>query len=172
MDVKRIALIGAVFGGLAALVAGAATSGVRRIDPVPAPATTAIDISGAALASEVARLHERLKPGVVPQQPVRNLFQFHQARSTAPAAIDAPPPAQPVVERGPPPPPFKLIGVAEDQGESGVLMRTAIIVGAGEMFLVKEGEAVTGRYHVAKISGDAVELSDAAGGVSVRLALK
>ena len=39
-------------------------------------------------------------------------------------------------------------------------MRTAIISGDGQLFMVKEGEKVTPRYRVAKISADVVELLD------------
>ena len=39
-------------------------------------------------------------------------------------------------------------------------VRTAIISGEGQLYMVKEGEAVTPRYRVAKISADVVELVD------------
>jgi hypothetical protein len=64
-----------------------------------------------------------------------------------------------------------LIGIAEDPGADGVI-RTAIISGFGDVFLVKEGESVTSRYKVARISGDVVELSDATDASIIRLALK
>jgi hypothetical protein len=51
-------------------------------------------------------------------------------------------------------------------------VRTAVISGAGQLFLVKEGEHVTPRYLVAKISADVVELADQGDGSTRRLALK
>jgi hypothetical protein len=67
-----------------------------------------------------------------------------------------------------------LIGVAEDTTTDG-LVRTAIISGPGQLYVVKEGDRVTSRYRVARISPDVVELDDLAriGDASVlRLALK
>jgi hypothetical protein len=74
------------------------------------------------------------------------------------------------VER-PAPPVMKLSGIAEDVTASGVV-RTAIISAFGQLFLVKEGELVTARYRVAKISSEVVELSDLMDGTALRFALK
>jgi len=71
----------------------------------------------------------------------------------------------------PVPPVVKLSGIAEDVTAVGV-SRTAIISAFGQLFLVKEGDAVTDRYRVAKISADVVELSEVSGGAVLRLALK
>ena len=79
--------------------------------------------------------------------------------------------ATPVVPVAPPPPPFKLIGVAEDAGPAGPV-RTAIVSGPGQLFLVKEGQNVTLRYRVIKISADVVELQDLGDKTTLRLALK
>jgi hypothetical protein len=51
-------------------------------------------------------------------------------------------------------------------------VRTAIISGFGDIFLVKEGDSVTLRYRVAKISPDAVELTDLTDNTPLRLALR
>jgi hypothetical protein len=66
---------------------------------------------------------------------------------------------------------FKLIGIAEDPGPDGPI-RTAIISGHSEVFLVAEGDPVAFTYRVAKISGEAVELVHQGDGSVVRLALK
>ena len=175
MNSKRIVALLAIAGGLAALVTSAATAGRRHVE---APAgdgapIRAVEESGAALAAEVARLHERLRPTTPPQQPTRNLVQFHAPRAVRGVA---PQPVEPgaAVTTSPPPaaaPAMKLIGIAEDSGAGGVI-RTAIIAGAGELFLVKEGEAVTPRYRVGRISSDAVELTDLDHSTTLRLALK
>ena len=49
---------------------------------------------------------------------------------------------------------------------------TAIVSGAGQLFLVKEGENLTLRYRVIKISADVVELQDLGDKTTLRLALK
>ena len=67
---------------------------------------------------------------------------------------------------------MSLIGVAEDPGADGVIVRTAIISGFGDLFLVKEGDPVTARYTVAKISGEVAELTDLTDASIIRLALK
>jgi hypothetical protein len=127
-----------------------------------APATMSIDASapidarGAALAKEIARLHDRAN-GAAPPRLARNLFHFVLPPRPAPVAA--------VVNRASevaeaiPPPALKLIGVAEDAAPGG-LIRTAIISGPGQVYVVKEGERVTSRYLVARISSEVVELQD------------
>ena len=172
MNLKRTATI--VVGGAAvgAWLAGAATSNhsipATTIAPKPQ-----IDLRGEELANEIARLQERLRPASEPRQPGRNLFQF-RARAAQPAAAVAAPamiaPAAPV-PAVPSQPSLKLAGIAEDEGPEGPL-RTAIISGEGQLFLVKEGDEVTPRYRVAKISADVVELVDLNDNSVRRLALR
>jgi hypothetical protein len=164
MNLKRTTTIVASGAALIAWLAGAATSN----PPIPLTTTTrdtAIEKRGAELASEIDRLHERLAPAVTPRSPARNLFTFRAAaaRSRAVTAVETPRP--PLTESRPATPPLpalKLSGIAEDPGADGPL-RTAIISGEGQLFMVKEGEAVTARYRVAKISGDVVELTSERG---------
>ena len=107
-----------------------------------------------------------------PNQPSRNLFSFRSAPARTLAPPVAPPPA--VVEapaQRPAQPPLKLAGIAEDDGPNGP-ERTAIIAGDGQLFMVKEGDAVTLRYRVAKISADVVELTDLTDNSVRRLAMK
>jgi hypothetical protein len=135
--------------------------------------THVIDKSGAELAVEIARLHERLRPSDTPLQ-ARDLFRY-AARSTVPRSAPVLPAPEPVVQpterSGNVVSPLKLVGVAEDPSDAGPA-RTAIISGFGQLFLVKEGEAVTLRYRVARISSDAVELTDVGDNSVLRLALK
>ena len=51
-------------------------------------------------------------------------------------------------------------------------MRIAFIAGDGQLFMVKEGETVTPRYRVAKISAEVVELTDVIDRSVRRLALR
>ena len=72
------------------------------------------------------------------------------------------------------PPPLILAGLAEDAGPNGPV-RTAIISGAGQVFLVKEGEAFSLRgitYRVARVSENSVELVEASDGTPRTLSLK
>jgi hypothetical protein len=66
---------------------------------------------------------------------------------------------------------MRLSGIAEDATPDGVV-RTAIISGFGQLFLAKEGDQVTDRYRVVKISSDVVELTDLADRSTFRLALR
>jgi hypothetical protein len=176
MSFKRAATIVVVGGALAAWLASAATSN-REIPPAPIARQAPIEVRGAELADEIARLRERLRPSATPQTPARNLFAFRSgaARSAPVAPAPAPvpglffpvPPVAVASDHG-----FKLSGLAEDAGPDGVAMRTAIISTPTQLYLVKEGDAVTERYRVAKISADAVELSDVNGGAPLRLVLK
>ena len=60
---------------------------------------------------------------------------------------------------------------AEDESADGP-ERIAFISGEGQLFMVKQGDAVTGRYRVIRISSDAVELSDVSAGIVRRLIFK
>jgi hypothetical protein len=173
MNLKRTATIAVVGGALAAWLAGAATSNRAIPPPIVAPAAP-IDARGAELAGEIARLHERLRPTATPRQPGRNLFVFHAAapRAAAPVA----PAAKPALSEAlpaftPPQPSLKLAGIGEDAGPDGPL-RIAFITGEGQLFMVKEGENVTPRYRVTKISADVVELLDLSSNTPRRLALR
>jgi hypothetical protein len=146
-----------VVGALAAWWMAASKS--DRVGPakMDIEASVPVDARGAALAKEVTRLHDRAAAGVSPRL-VRNLFHF----VTAPPR---PAPVALVVNRASvaapslPQPTLTLIGVAEDAGATGPI-RTAIISGPGQVYVVKEGERVTPRYLVARISADVVELQD------------
>src|SRR5439155_4678388 len=130
-----------------------------------------LDARGEALAAEIARLHERLRPDTTPRQPARNLFVFGAARTRHEPAAPKPALSEAVALPIAAPPPFKLIGIAEDAGADGPV-RTAIVSAPGQVFLVKEGQNVTLRYRVAKISADVIELTDLGDGSVLRLALR
>jgi hypothetical protein len=167
MKITRTVILGVTGGALAAWLAADVT-GTRQIVLPPAPKTSAVDARGADLAAEIARLHDRLHPTAAPQQPARNLFEFklNASRIPAPAGgvaavapTTAPELAAPAAA---PEPAFALIGVAEDDG-----VRTAIISGQGQLFMVKDGELVAERYRVTHVGADAVDLDP-----SLHLSLK
>src|SRR5262249_1211011 len=130
MNFKRTATIALVGGALIAWLAGAATS-MHPTSPIARVPPSAVDEQGAALASEIAKLHERLHPPAPPRQPARNLFAYRAlARPVAPAPVDASRPAiseaAPVF--APAQPSLKLAGLAEDDGPDGPI-RVAFISG-------------------------------------------
>jgi hypothetical protein len=174
MNLKRTATIAVVGGALAAWLAGAATSNRSIAPPIIVPAAP-IEARGAELANEIAKLHERLRPTATPRQPGRNLFAYHAAapRAAAPAVPVAPKPAlsEALPALTPPQPSLKLAGIGEDAGSDGP-MRVAFITGDGQLFMVKEGENVTSRYRVTRISADVVELLDLSDNTIRRLALR
>jgi hypothetical protein len=173
MNLKRTATITVGGGALAAWLAGAATSSRSIAPPSVAPAAP-IEARGAELANEIAKLHERLRPTATPRQPGRNLFIYHAAAPRA-AAPTAPAPTPALTEAlpafTPPQPSLKLAGIAEDAGADGPV-RIAFISGDGQLFMVKEGENVTPRYRVTRISADVVELMDLGTNTPRRLALR
>jgi hypothetical protein len=164
MNVTRTVILGVTGGALAAWLAADVT-GTRQIVVPPAPRTSTVDARGADLAAEIARLHDRLHPTVAPQQPARNLFEFKPGErrpERTQADLVAIAPALAAESAAAPEPAFALIGVAEDDG-----VRTAIISGQGQLFMVKDGDLVAERYRVTHVGADAVDLDP-----SLHLALK
>jgi hypothetical protein len=174
MNLKRVFSFAIAGGALAALIAGATTTGYRRVPPPPARDKRAgkSDLSGEALAVEIQRLHERLRPSTPPEQPARNLFEYRTRRSESPAGLQptiVSPAAAPVVDTAPPA--VELIGIATD-GTGDAMVRTAILSGFGQLYLVKEGEPVSDRYRVVKVTADGVQLSDTRSSVPVWIVLR
>jgi hypothetical protein len=173
MTLKRTTMIVGGGAALIAWLAGAATSNhtIPSVSPVQ---RTSIEQRGAELAIEIERLHERLAPTVAPSAPGRNLFTF-RAMAARPAALPvAQTPRPAITEFAPLPialPALKLSGIAEDAGADGPI-RLAFISTEGQLLMVKEGETVTPRYRVAKISADVVELTDVIDNSVRRLALR
>jgi hypothetical protein len=172
--VTRLAFAGAAVGACAWLAAGATSTNRETIVPNVQP-TPIVDTRGAALADEISRLHEHLRPSAAPRQPGRNLFSFLPrqapvAPSSSPPSLQKPALSESIAAR-PAAPVMKLSGIAEDVTAGGVV-RTAIISTFGQLFVVKEGELVTERYRVTRISADVAELSDVMDGTVVRIALR
>jgi hypothetical protein len=172
MKLKRTAKFAVLGAALAAWLAAAVTSGGRGTPSITIKKPP-VDINSTALASEIARLHDRLRPATTPRQPARNLFSYGTAK--VPSSVAPPAAARPALSEGvpvgPAPAPLKLSGIAEDEMPDGVV-RTAIISGLGQLFLVKEGDSFADRYRVLRVSSDVVELTDLVDGHVLRLALR
>jgi len=139
-----------------------------------------IDKRGAALAGEIARLRERLRPDAAPLGTNRNPFVFRSTTRSASTRFGSPPQARDMSASTAPvdPPRLKLslAGIAEDPGPDGAApVRTAIISGGGQLFLAKEGDTVTDggiAYTVTNISASSTELTDTRDGTIRRLTLR
>jgi hypothetical protein len=134
-------------------------------------ATTAKSAPPMAASIAALHLHNWSPPTLGRAKTERDIFAFRR-----PAARLVPPTPSPgllAASEGVLPPVvlFRLIGFAEDTGPDGAV-RTAIISGQGQLYLVKEGETVASIYRVGEILPDGVELLDSTGGPSLRLALK
>lgn len=173
MKLNRVLVFAVVGAALAAWLAAASTAGRRPIVVSPAHRTTTVEVRGAELAAEISRLRERLHPTTAPQAPTRNLFAFSRATPAHRAEIASRPEVteEPTTPPAPAPPSFRLVGIAEDEGPDGPV-RTAIISSRDYLFFAKVGEEVTTRYRIAKISGEAAELTDIGDGSSITLVLK
>ena len=171
MNFKRTATIVVVGGVFAAWLSDAMTPVGRAPMASAVHQTRPVDARGADLAKEIARLHDRLRPDAAPSAPGRNLFEFRKAarplvQVAAPIEAATPPVVAPVPQM-----PLTLSGIAEDPAPDGIV-RTAIIAGTGQLYLVKEGDDIASRYTVAKITADGVDLKSAGDGSVRHLALK
>jgi hypothetical protein len=138
-----------------------ATSGRSRLDPALR-----------ALQSGADRMRERLHSAPAPASTSRNPFQF--APRPRPAT-PRPAPTSEALPPGPPPTPprplLTLVGIGEDRTPAGPV-RTAVLSGRDQVFLVKEGAEVAGRFKVIAIDQRAVELLDLQDQTRVRLVLR
>jgi hypothetical protein len=165
MNLARAVAIGLVGGVVVAWLAGAATRTPRMPAP-PASLVPSGDRGAADLAREIARLHDRLHPDVVPQNG-RNVFAFSDRtpEATQPDRSAARV-ASPTETRAPD---LTLSGMAENPGPDGPV-RTAIIAGPGQLYLATLGDTVE-HYRVARLAPDAVDLVDPSTGTTLHLTL-
>jgi hypothetical protein len=162
--------VGAIL--LAAWLASAA--GVARPQNPPVPARRSaesmqLDAAALIVQSQAARLRQRLATAPTLQAPIRNPFTFAARETVAttgpvrPRTLAAPVVADPPL----PEPALVLLGVAE-QGST----RTAMVAFGDELLMATEGQTLVGRYRVAKVGADAIELVDLGTGATRRLYLR
>jgi hypothetical protein len=160
-------LVGALL--LAAWLASAAGVGRPHLEGVPRRSADSMQLDTVALGvqSQAARLRQRLAVAPAPRAPIRNPFTF-AAREPVPVAARPQALAMPVAA-DPPLPELELVllGVAEEGSA-----RTAMIGSGDELLMATEGQTLAGRYRVAKVSADAIELVDLVTGATRRLFLK
>jgi hypothetical protein len=157
------------FGGGGILATWLAVSPNGGAPPTP-PATEVRRPADSAkledLSAQAKRLRDRAAATKL-RESTRNPFRFHSPKpiphSPPVRTVQASPePASPAT---PTPPALTLSGIAQKAGK-----RTAIITGAGQLYLAGDGDAVAGRYVVVKVDPEAVLLRDDAG-TEHRLAL-
>ena len=154
-------------GGLLATWLAVSPSNTATHDPsaISAGHLASEEISAAELAAGAARLRQH--PDRTALRPsTRNPFKFAHS-SSAPRPVQ--PPVAASAPAAPPAPVLTLSGITE-QKRAGESKRTAVIFGEGQLYLVSAGDAVAGRYRVARVESDAVVLQDDAG-VETRLTL-
>ena len=162
----------AVCGRVAAILALAGCSPGDQPPPqraarAPVPAVAAPDLS-------VEELHRRLDAQPAFSPPTRNPFRFPRSGQTEgsgsgrSARTPLPPPdGLPVLPLPLAQPPLRLLGfVTLTDGT-----KVAVLSIGSELVMARVGEVLAGRFRVAHIGDDAVELTDAVGDRPMRLAL-
>jgi hypothetical protein len=177
MQIRRTIWFGLASAAVATWLTAASAPDVR---PAAAPPATQpppqLEQSAAMMQAEVARLHARIGPTAVPDGR-RDLFRF-STRSARPTPVtrraaadhdaDAQATAPPAASEAPA---LSLIGIAEDESSDGPV-RTAIVSGLGDVFLVKAGDRIGDRFRVEEVRAGSVELFDTSTDARTTLALR
>jgi hypothetical protein len=158
-----------LFAGWLASAAGVSRQprAVRALHQPPEVAQ--LDAVASNVQSQASRLRHRMATAPAPRPPFRNPFVFLErevrpvvtARREPRPAVALP---EPVIAAEPQ---LDLLGVAEEG-----TTRTAMIGRGDELLMVTVGHEVAGRYRVAAVGPDVVELTDLETGATRRLALK
>jgi hypothetical protein len=175
MNASRLAvwIVGAAVSGAWLASAAGVTRQARNVRvPAPAPETIQLDALAAEVQAQTGRLRERLANAPAPRAAERNPFSFDSApirRRTMPAAPNFAITPAPVSEA--PEPMVELIGIAESKTPAGTV-RTAMITNEqNDLIMVIVGQRILGRYDVAAVTEDAVDLKDVRTGATRRLIL-
>jgi hypothetical protein len=135
---------------------GPASPTAPRARVAAVPAELSVDV----IRGHADRLRTRLSSPPPFTAPRRNPFRFHEPAPPPVTARRAEPALRTALGEPPGHPEMKLIGVAEDAGQGAATTRTAIVSAMSQLFFVKEGERVLGRYEVVRITADAAQLRD------------
>jgi hypothetical protein len=134
---------------------------VRESQPSVARPTDAESVPPANF-TEVLR--ERMRQPVLPERG-RNPFTYG-SRASAPrrdvAAETREAAPATVLPAEPPPPVFKLSGIAASREDGGIAL-TAIVIDNGVMVFVKTGDKLSNGYSVVRVDEGSITLVDAAG---------
>jgi hypothetical protein len=177
MNASRLAvwIVGAaVSGAWLASAAGVTRQARNGRVPPSAPETIQLDALAAEVQAQTGRLRERLANAPVPSAAERNPFSFdsapirRRARPAEPNFVIAPPP----VPSEMPEPMIELIGIAESKTPNGTVRTAMITSEQNDLIMVIVGQRILGRYDVAAVTEDAVDLKDVRTGATRRLILR
>jgi hypothetical protein len=180
MSAPRLAawIIGAAVCGAWLASAAGVTRQARTAPPARPPADVVqFDALAADVQAQASRLRERLAQAPAPNSTPRNPFRFAPApshRQGRAAVTRASVPEASAIEVAMPPaePALDLIGIAEASTADG-LVRTAMLTGdTGDLIMAIRGQRILGRYDVAAVGAEAVELKDVQTGAIRRLVLR
>lgn len=132
---------------------------VRDAQPSVARPTEAESIPPAQF-TEVLR--ERMREPIVPERG-RNPFTYgSRSAPVADRAENVAPPEIAAVSAEPPPPMFKLSGIAASQQDGGTVL-TAIVIDNGVMVFAKAGDTLSNGHSVVRVDEISITLVDSAG---------
>jgi hypothetical protein len=176
---RAVAAIGGTALLIAWIAAAADSARVSRVVVVvrerPRDLTRAEQIAND-IQSQATRLRARLASAPAPAAEGRNPFRFSEPATPRAAhrvtAASLPEIAEAdSAEAAPVTIPLTLSGIAEDNSPEGTI-RTAVLSGLGDVFLVKAGDVIASRFQITAIGADAVEILDTSTGATVRLGLR
>lgn len=173
MTRTRVTLVG-LGGALVAtwLFAAVGTRQPTVSVPVSPAESSDADALAAAVRAQAERLHARLARAPVPRSSGRNPFVFGAvaARNAPPEVVVAASALAPTVAAAEPARPgtrLELVAIVTEGSE-----RRAVLSVSDDVAIVGVGDLVAGRYRVAAVSADVVELTDVREGPARRLGLR
>ena len=170
MTRHTVAFVGLVVFAVVTWVGTARHSPAEPALPLPIPSSVPVPPPVDSLRDMPSRVSAHLASPPPMPAVVRNPFEFGPRRDKLVREKAAEPAARAANDPVTPPPPLRLVGIAEDEA-GGRPVRTAMITSAGQLFMVKVGDRLVGRYLVVSIGTDAVQVKDD-GGTTVTLAMK
>jgi hypothetical protein len=127
------------------------------------------------LSQEAGRLARQVPASVSFSLPARDLFRFRAAPASLPTVT--PDAALRISDELLVPEPVEvpasllLTGMAEDRS-GGIVVRTAVVSGPDQAWLVKDGDVIDGWFRVTSIEADTVGIVRADTGATVRLTFR
>jgi hypothetical protein len=158
-------------GLLVATALAAGWLGASLAQPAPPAQSPTMSNARRSVATGPVPRAEKLRELLAaPPQPSRGRNPFVYGRRTAPSARDhqqhgdeaVAPPSAPAMPLAPPPPIYKLSGIASNT-ENGAPVLTAIVIDNGSMVFVKTGDKLSNGYSVVRVDEMSVTIIDATG---------
>jgi hypothetical protein len=156
-------------GVLATWFAASQPAAPGRVMPAQPREAAGVQAAASDIEQQADRLQARLQQHALYREPQRNLFRFSEPVAPRQAPVAAAPPPVTVAdpEPAPLPPAIRLTAIAVDAD-----VRTAVLSTPAGVVLAREGDDVLGRFRLAKVEEDAVEVVTISDGVTTRLTLR